>query len=130
MLRGLLPSNCCCLPAQLSAILYTFNSQRAALIVILMDPTRTTLNIVWSCLATIVACVWVALHPGIPQPRSSLVNLFIHTFEKPYGALTALIAPEIVLVSAVFDWLQMKESLRSIRRRVAKSLYLEYFLPG
>ena len=85
------------LPAQLSAILYIFNGQRATLIM-LMDPTRTTLNIVWSCLGTIVACV----------SGSSLVNRFFYTFEKPYEALTALIAPEIVLVSAGFDWLQMR----------------------
>ncbi|KXN90940.1 hypothetical protein AN958_03007 [Leucoagaricus sp. SymC.cos] len=30
---------------------------------------RTVLQIVWSCLATIFACTWVALHPNVPSPR-------------------------------------------------------------
>lgn len=30
---------------------------------------RTVWNIIWSCLITIFACIWVAIHPNIPQPK-------------------------------------------------------------
>lgn len=31
---------------------------------------RTVWNIIWSCLVTIFACIWVAIHPNVPQPKS------------------------------------------------------------
>lgn len=44
------------------------------------DPTcgtlsqcRTIWNIIWSCLATIFACIWLSVHPNMPLP--------LHTFE-------------------------------------------------
>lgn len=30
---------------------------------------RTVWNIIWSCLITIFACIWVAIHPNIPRPK-------------------------------------------------------------
>lgn len=32
---------------------------------------RTVWNIIWSCTITIFVCIWVAVHPNIPQPKPS-----------------------------------------------------------
>ena len=31
--------------------------------------SRTIWNIIWSCLATIFSCTWVAVHPNMPCPK-------------------------------------------------------------
>jgi hypothetical protein len=33
--------------------------------------TRSIWNIIWSCLSTIFACTWIAVHPNIPAPKDS-----------------------------------------------------------
>ena len=33
--------------------------------------TRSIYNILWSCLSTIFACTWIAVHPNIPAPDDS-----------------------------------------------------------
>ena len=38
---------------------------------------RTIWNIVWSCLATIFSCTWVAVHPNVPCPRKRDANGWI-----------------------------------------------------
>ena len=35
---------------------------------------QTIWNIIWSCLATIFSCTWVAVHPNIPCPRKREAN--------------------------------------------------------
>lgn len=40
-----------------------------------LSQCRTIWNIVWSCLITIFACIWVAIHPNVPQPRASFEGL-------------------------------------------------------
>lgn len=49
---------------------------------------RTIWNIVWSCLITIFACIWVAIHPNVPQPRESFEGLDFgeKPKEKTWGA--------------------------------------------
>lgn len=48
------------------------------------DPTcgtlsqcRTIWNIIWSCLATIFACIWLSVHPNMPLPRPTFAGLEI-----------------------------------------------------
>jgi hypothetical protein len=63
---------------------------------------RTTWNIVWSCAATIFACIWVALHPNIPGPDESTLKI---TLRRVKLMAMALIAPELVVVWAMRQWL-------------------------
>ncbi|TDL22555.1 hypothetical protein BD410DRAFT_803347 [Rickenella mellea] len=35
------------------------------------NDSRTTSDIIWSCLVTIFSCTWVAFHPNIPAPYES-----------------------------------------------------------
>ena len=59
--------------------------------------TRTIWGIIWSCLSTLFACTWVAVHPNIPGPKDSLWTVL--------GRRVAimgwfLIAPELVILWA------------------------------
>ena len=38
---------------------------------------RTIWNIIWSCLATIFSCTWVAVHPNVPCPKRREANGWI-----------------------------------------------------
>lgn len=46
---------------------------------------RTIWNIIWSCLVTIFACVWVAIHPNIPQPKGPAEELGLSAQTAPQG---------------------------------------------
>ena len=59
--------------------------------------TRSLWNIIWSCLSTLFACTWIAVHPNIPAPNDSKWVVF--------GRRVAimgyvLIAPEMVILWA------------------------------
>lgn len=47
---------------------------------------RTVWNIIWSCLITIFACIWVAVHPNIPQPKPTFIRA---PFEGPLPKKTS-----------------------------------------
>ncbi|KAK3943220.1 hypothetical protein QBC46DRAFT_377836 [Diplogelasinospora grovesii] len=73
---------------------------------------RGTSSILWSCMLTIVACVYTALHLNIPAKnlRGSEWRLGAH---KALWALAALLVPELVLYIAASQffnawWLQRK----------------------
>lgn len=75
--------------------------------------TRGTLNIVWSCLFTIISCTWTVQHPDVPSTRQRE-----HYPEGKWGWLTwklerweyasawflvTIIAPEILLAKHLGD---------------------------
>ncbi|KAF7370052.1 hypothetical protein MSAN_00635200 [Mycena sanguinolenta] len=54
---------------------------------------RTLFDVVWGCLATIFACTWVSMHPNVPPPNQSRLQLF---WQKLKMMLVGIIAPEIM----------------------------------
>ncbi|PVF91966.1 hypothetical protein CPB86DRAFT_820042 [Serendipita vermifera] len=75
-----------------------------------INDCRKLIEIIWSCLTTIFACTWLALHPNIPPPvndqghsflqkRISSVKRFLRYQVPPF--LVALIAPEWLLAWAM-----------------------------
>jgi len=70
---------------------------------------RTIWDIVCSCLATIFACTWVALHMNIPGPDEKWDTIAL---PKVGIMMLALVAPEIVVVWAMRQWL--------VARRIGK----------
>ncbi len=64
--------------------------------------TRSTFNILWSCLTTIFICTWTSIHPNIP-PRKQ--GQFQASWRKITLMFWALILPELVLTWAVKQWL-------------------------
>ncbi|KAF9444312.1 hypothetical protein P691DRAFT_837753 [Macrolepiota fuliginosa MF-IS2] len=83
------------------------------------SPTRTPQNIIWSCLATIFACVWVAVHPNIPNPRESQWRQF---WRRVSTMLYAVIAPELVTLWAIRQ--------RSAAGRIKRDFNDRYFPNG
>ncbi len=59
--------------------------------------TRSTFDIVTSCLATIFACTWTANHPNIPSPADSRFNIFKRRLITTFYAL---LAPEAIILWA------------------------------
>ncbi|TDL14486.1 hypothetical protein BD410DRAFT_845985 [Rickenella mellea] len=58
-----------------------------------LNNCRTKYDIVWSCLTTMFACTWVAIHPNIPAPYESSFEIGLRRFGI---VIMALIAPELV----------------------------------
>ena len=79
---------------------------------------RTIWNIVWSCLATIFSCTWVAIHPNVPCPRKRDANGWIErciwnpllSFVEHRLPLfiCALLVPEYVLAWAIRQFLSAR----------------------
>lgn len=86
---------------------------------------RTVWNIIWSCLITIFACIWVAVHPNIPQPKPPrksrlevLADVCSGLAEKLAIALLALLAPEFIFVWALRQWLRARSIAKECREAV------------
>lgn len=63
---------------------------------------RTLIDITRSCILTIAACVYRAIHPNIPNPEASRWKVHLERFQV---TLLALIAPELVIFWAIRQWL-------------------------
>ncbi|KAF8175519.1 hypothetical protein K438DRAFT_1847880 [Mycena galopus ATCC 62051] len=79
------------------------------------DNCRTAWNIVWSCLATIFSCTWVAVHPNIPGPfntrEMSLMQRLRHALwqflsNRLLLFVIALLVPEYILAWAIRQHLE------------------------
>src|ERR1700741_4904037 len=72
---------------------------------------RSLWNIVWSCIVTIFACTWVAVHPNVPTPaRNAHRRWYSRPLRRTRIMLYALIGPEFVLMWA---WRQRLVALRT-----------------
>ncbi|KAE9404467.1 hypothetical protein BT96DRAFT_1016287 [Gymnopus androsaceus JB14] len=76
-------------------------------------PTRTTPGIVWSCLTTIFACTWTAVHPNVPAFDASRSQLFGNRVKI---LVVALIAPELIVTWAATQFICSKRALKRLRR--------------
>lgn len=72
---------------------------------------RTLLGIIWSCLGTIFACIWVAVHRNIPGPKQKPFSVHLEWFKVVF---LTLLVPEWILAWAV------RQNLYA--RRLAKEL--------
>ena len=62
---------------------------------------RTIWDILWSSLATIIACSWVSVHPNIPGPNESPWRIFLRRLELMFWAV---FGPEMIIVWALRQW--------------------------
>ncbi|KAF8331697.1 uncharacterized protein EI90DRAFT_3056977 [Cantharellus anzutake] len=74
---------------------------------------QTMWNIVYTCLLTIIACIWTAVHPDIPKPNYSL---FKHPGSS-HGPLMilSLVALEVLLGGALGDLLDAQRVSKGCR---------------
>ena len=83
---------------------------------------RSIWNIIWSCLATIFSCTWVAVHPNMPCPKQrEAKNRFQRWIWNPLLSFAehrlllfvcALLVPEYVLAWAIRQYLRAREIAR------------------
>ena len=81
--------------------------------------SRTIWNIIWSCLATIFSCTWVAVHPNMPCPKKrEAKNCFQRWIRNPLLSFAehrlplfvcALLVPEYVLAWAIRQYLRARK---------------------
>ncbi|KAF7970316.1 hypothetical protein HWV62_24388 [Athelia sp. TMB] len=70
------------------------------------DHCRSLASIVTSCLGTIFACVWVAVHKNIPGPKQSWISVQVESLKV---VLMTLLVPEWVLAWAVRQFLRAQQ---------------------
>jgi hypothetical protein len=58
---------------------------------------RKLVDIVWGCLVTIFAAIWVSIHPNVPDPRHGVVRT---TLRRVGMMLVGVIAPEMLVFFA------------------------------
>ncbi|KAG6914158.1 hypothetical protein DXG01_002010 [Tephrocybe rancida] len=64
---------------------------------------RSISSIVWSCLTTIFACTWIAIHPNIPRSNERPIFRRLKIF------VMALVAPELIVLWALRQWLSSRK---------------------
>lgn len=62
---------------------------------------RQRINIIWTCLATILAASWVSVHPNMPHPDDSMVKKSLRRLELMFWAV---ITPELIIFWAMRQW--------------------------
>ncbi|KIK66308.1 hypothetical protein GYMLUDRAFT_257691 [Collybiopsis luxurians FD-317 M1] len=71
---------------------------------------RTRFQIIWSCIAVLVACTWVSVHPNIPGPKEGMYKVLAR---KIGLMILSLVAPELLVMWAarqtVDAWLLKKK---------------------
>ena len=79
---------------------------------------RTVWNIIWSCLATLFACTWIAMHPNIPGPYEARSRLVL----RRIGLMVlGLLVPELVIMWAMRQWFGARKLARKYRS--SQSIY-------
>ena len=73
--------------------------------------TRGTSDILWSCLITLTACVYTALHLNIPPANEGKIGFYLR---KLKWIAIALFAPEIVLYSALTQFLEARKLVEEL----------------
>ncbi|KAF8889178.1 hypothetical protein CPB84DRAFT_1454244 [Gymnopilus junonius] len=67
---------------------------------------RSIYNIIWSCLVTIFACTWIAVHPNLPAPKDGDIRVFArHLAIMGY----LLLAPEMVIIWVARQYIAVLE---------------------
>ncbi|KAF8865240.1 hypothetical protein BDZ45DRAFT_612349 [Acephala macrosclerotiorum] len=75
--------------------------------------TRGTGDLLYSCALTLSLCVYTAIHLNIPAPDESAWK---QTLRKAKWVLIGIFAPEIVLYTALQQWLSARRLLHALNR--------------
>ena len=109
---------------QVQDVIETIQNNRTALHDIIVSgwvgdtDVRGTADILWSCLLTLLACVYTALHLNIPPPgRTTFWRLFLI---KVRWVAVALLAPEVVLYSAADQFFRARKLRSDLRAILAE----------
>lgn len=100
---------------------------------------RTMSDIVQSCIVTILACVWFAVHRNVPEPKIKKTyskNFFVMAVQRAWDILlnqrqsvivffVTLIVPEWVLAWALRQRLVARDMLKKLKTADAEALRVE-----
>ena len=78
------------------------------------SPVRGTIQLVWSCVFTIILCTWNILRPGVPSPRESTWR---RTSRKLCLALCAIAAPEWLAAVARAEYMVARSNKQKMHKR-------------
>ncbi|KAF7977362.1 hypothetical protein HWV62_3953 [Athelia sp. TMB] len=79
---------------------------------------RTIPGIVWSCLATIFACTWVAVHPNVPAPKSKVYYVVL---QRIAVTVCGLLVPEYIVAWSIRQWLVANQIVKEVADRKMKA---------
>ncbi|KAF9556211.1 hypothetical protein CPC08DRAFT_641874, partial [Agrocybe pediades] len=82
--------------------------------------SRQRIQIIWTCVATILAASWVSVHPNIPNPKESTIKKTLRRIEL---MIWAIITPELIIYWAMRQWYGARKLIpltRKIPRRIKK----------
>ena len=79
----------------------------------LSPPYRGTADILWSCLLTLSACVYTAMHLDIPHQHRSTMKRVV---KKVRWTILALIAPELILSWAITQFIETRSLQKKLRK--------------
>lgn len=82
---------------------------------------RTVWTIVWSCLLTIFACTWTAVHPNIPGPADSG---WARLKRRIVVMIYAMIAPEMIATWAMRQYFGARLIMNDYNNTFATSTHL------
>ncbi|KAG1725374.1 hypothetical protein EDB19DRAFT_1833797 [Suillus lakei] len=76
-------------------------------------------SIVSSCMLTLFACVYSAIHPNSPGPKDSRFRILV---QRLGIMITALLAPELIVTWAMRQWLSAREITRQFETSYSNDL--------
>ncbi|KAF9549279.1 hypothetical protein CPC08DRAFT_823448 [Agrocybe pediades] len=86
------------------------------------DPTppcpRQRIQIIWTCVATILAASWVSVHPNIPDAKESKIKKMLRRIEL---MIWAILTPELIIFWAMRQW----RGARYMEREFAEARHIE-----
>lgn len=72
--------------------------------------TRSSWDILWTCLSLILACTWTAVHLDVPKPDNTSSTWYFRWIRKPTAWFIIMLAPELALANySVFDYWRAKK---------------------
>ncbi|KAG0694497.1 hypothetical protein DFH29DRAFT_992211 [Suillus ampliporus] len=81
--------------------------------------TRSLLDIIWSCAATLFACTWTAIHPNIPGMKEGKVAI---TARRLSIMVAALIAPELMITWAARQFFSARAAAKEFNEAFGEQL--------
>ncbi|MCJ1453369.1 hypothetical protein MMC28_003716 [Mycoblastus sanguinarius] len=73
---------------------------------------RGSIDIIWSCITTLVICCWVMLHLNVPAKTDSFWTLFLR---RARWLMFAVLSPELVMLFACGQWASAKRSVAEMQ---------------
>lgn len=80
---------------------------------IYLDGCRSLYSIVQTCLLTIFACIWAAVHRNIPGPNQSWISVQLECLKV---VVLTLLVPEWILAWAVRQWFTARRVTKELER--------------